>query len=56
MEMGCWGGRGILRLMQILVAAAPNCVPEELLNQLSEGGRLIIPIGISEDQKLLCFI
>ncbi len=39
----------------ILVAAAPNCVPEELLNQLSEGGRLIIPIGINEDQKLMLY-
>ena len=39
----------------ILVAAAPSFVPEELLNQLSEGGRLIIPIGINENQKLMLY-
>lgn len=39
----------------ILVAAAPNCVPEELLNQLSEGGRLIIPVGVNEGQKLMLY-
>ena len=39
----------------ILVAAAPRFVPKELLNQLSEGGRLIIPIGIDENQKLMLY-
>ena len=39
----------------ILVAAAPSFVPKELLNQLGEGGRLIIPIGINENQKLMLY-
>lgn len=29
----------------IIVAAAPQQVPAELLNQLAEGGRLVIPVG-----------
>ena len=39
----------------ILVAAAPSFVPKELLDQLGEGGRLIIPIGINENQKLMLY-
>lgn len=35
----------------ILVAAAPAQVPQLLLEQLGEGGRLVIPVGI-EDQVL----
>lgn len=37
----------------ILVAASSPSVPEELLNQLKEGGRLVIPVGKGEDQHLL---
>ena len=37
----------------ILVTAAPAKVPETLLSQLAVGGRLIIPIGHSGQQKLL---
>ena len=29
----------------IIVAAAPQHVPAELMNQLAEGGRLLIPVG-----------
>lgn len=36
----------------ILVAAAAPCVPEPLRTQLSEGGRLILPVGDSENQEL----
>ena len=35
----------------ILAAAAPSDVPQELLDQLSVGGRLVIPIG-EREQKL----
>lgn len=35
----------------IVTAAAPD-VPEPLLNQLAEGGRLVIPVGDLEMQKL----
>jgi protein-L-isoaspartate(D-aspartate) O-methyltransferase len=36
----------------ILVTAAPPKLPEILLSQLAEGGRLIIPIGEAKAQKL----
>ena len=39
----------------ILVAAAPVDVPEQLLLQLTIGGRLVIPIGIAGHQKLRLF-
>lgn len=34
-----------LNLLYIIVTAAPEEVPQTLINQLKEGGRLIIPIG-----------
>ena len=37
----------------ILVAAAPETVPEALLTQLDEGGRVLIPTGPSGRQVLL---
>ena len=37
----------------ILVAAAPEHVPQELCEQLDEGGVLVIPIGAPRDQMLL---
>lgn len=37
----------------ILVTAAPIGVPEELLSQLSPGGRLVIPVGGDDVQRLL---
>ncbi|MGC9403026.1 protein-L-isoaspartate(D-aspartate) O-methyltransferase [Vibrio genomosp. F10] len=36
----------------IIVTAAPNSVPEALLEQLAEGGRMIIPVG-EEEQQLI---
>ena len=36
----------------ILSAAAPVEMPEELLEQLAEGGRCIIPVGAQEEQHL----
>jgi protein-L-isoaspartate(D-aspartate) O-methyltransferase len=40
----------------ILVAAAPSQIPEALLQQLAEGGRLIIPVGGNGQQRLLSII
>jgi len=37
----------------ILVAAAPTQVPAALLEQLAEGGRLIVPVGNRGSQQLL---
>ena len=37
----------------ILVAAAPATVPEALLSQLDDGGRLLIPVGASGRQSLI---
>ena len=36
----------------ILTTAAPQTVPNELLRQLADGGRLVIPVGGEGQQKL----
>ena len=36
----------------IITTAAPQRVPEELLMQLNEGGRLVIPVGGDDNQEL----
>lgn len=36
----------------ILVTAAPPAMPEQLLEQLAEGGRLIVPVGDGSEQDL----
>ena len=36
----------------IITTAAPQTVPKELLHQLSEGGRLVIPVGGEGHQEL----
>ncbi len=37
----------------IMVTAAPRVVPEALVDQLSDNGRMLIPVGESPSQKLL---
>ena len=49
---GNWGWRQYAPYDGILVTAAPEEVPQELLNQLAEGGRLVIPSGPNGQQQL----
>jgi protein-L-isoaspartate(D-aspartate) O-methyltransferase len=37
----------------IIVTAAPPDIPDALLDQLAEGGRLVIPVGIATQELLL---
>ena len=38
---------------KVLVAAAPDLIPTALLSQLESGGRMIIPAGLEDAQKLI---
>ncbi len=38
----------------IIVTAAPEHLPQELVSQVVVGGRIVIPVGPADSQKLLC--
>ncbi|MGC1547597.1 MAG: hypothetical protein WA777_03640 [Rhodanobacter sp.] len=38
----------------ILVAAAAPEIPPPLIEQLAEGGRIIVPVGGTNEQQLMC--
>ncbi len=50
---GSMGWRSQAPFDGILVAAAPLIVPEELIEQLAVGGRLVVPAGPEGKQQLL---
>jgi len=51
---GAWGWESYAPYDAIVVTAAPKEVPEALIEQLAENGRLVIPVGkTSEIQELL---
>jgi len=39
----------------IIVTCSPTQVPHALQNQLAEGGKLVIPVGETQDQELVLF-
>jgi len=49
---GSWGWKQHAPYDGILVTAAPETVPQELCNQLAEGGRMVIPSGPNGQQHL----
>ena len=51
---GAWGWESYAPYDAIVVTAAPKEIPEALIEQLAENGRLVIPVGrTSEVQDLL---
>ena len=38
---------------KVIVTAAPDLIPPPLINQLKAGGRMVIPVGLPDAQKLL---
>jgi protein-L-isoaspartate(D-aspartate) O-methyltransferase len=38
---------------RIIMTAAPQLIPSALLVQLKKGGRMVLPAGIADDQKLM---
>lgn len=49
---GSWGWEENAPFDAIIVTAAPLETPPALLEQLAEGGKLIIPVGVANEQKL----
>jgi protein-L-isoaspartate(D-aspartate) O-methyltransferase len=52
---GGWGWQEKAPFDAIIVTAAPETLPTSLLEQLSDGGKLIIPMGGKGKQELLYF-
>jgi len=50
---GTYGWKAYAPYDAILVGAASPDVPQPLLDQLAEGGRLLVPVGSREEQQLL---
>ncbi|MCU7940294.1 MAG: protein-L-isoaspartate(D-aspartate) O-methyltransferase [gamma proteobacterium symbiont of Bathyaustriella thionipta] len=52
---GGWGWSQKAPFDAIIVTAAPEILPTSLLEQLVDGGKLIIPVGSRGEQELLVF-
>ena len=52
---GSWGWQAKAPFDAIIVTAAPEKLPYSLLEQLVDGGQLIIPVGERGNQELLLF-
>lgn len=50
---GTYGWKEYAPYDAILVGAASPDVPQPLMDQLAEGGRLLVPVGSKEEQQLL---
>ncbi len=48
---GGWSGQAPFEA--IVITAAPPCVPEALLDQLADGGRMVLPLGEGQRQELV---
>jgi len=48
-----WAGRARRRSYGIMVTAAAQSVPEELLQQLAVGGQLVLPLEAGGFQRLM---
>ena len=40
----------------IIVTASPRRIPDELIDQLAEGGRMIVPLGVADRQELVLVV
>lgn len=52
---GTLGWREYAPYDAILVSAGAPAVPEPLLAQIAEGGRMLVPVGTREDQRLVMY-
>lgn len=54
---GSWGWKEFAPFDGIILTAAPeHGVPEELLQQLADGGRLVAPVGGQDYQELVLYV